>query len=157
MYFHIFHIWQTYQWKNGAFVKKFKRTHIYQNTRLKLWRIELCPFYLSWYRVPGSTFLSLWWPCFPLGGGFYDNIEKLSSSIVIHENPLGQEIFFRFESKRHFLPGRFPRLNTIENSLDVHHDRERFLKTNILPLALASMVSDLKSEILINRFFIENV
>ena len=55
--------------------------------------------------------------------------EKESSSIVIHENPLGQEISFRFESKREskrdFLPDSvsrltpvypFPRLNIIECS-----------------------------------------
>ena len=71
------------------------------------------------------------------------HLNSQSSFIVIHENPLEQEISFRFDSKRHFLPVTFPQLNIIEFSLDVHHDIDRFLKTNILPLTLAPMHDDL--------------
>ena len=70
-------------------------------------------------------------------------IETVSSSIVIPGNPLGQEIYFRFDSKRDSLPVTFLRLNIIEFSPDVHHEIDRFLNTNILPLGLASMDHDL--------------
>ena len=94
------------------------------------WRSKSCSVYRKLHQI--------WMLKFEL------TIETLSSFIVIHENPLGQEISFRFDSKRHFLPVTFPRLNIIEFSPDVHYEIDCFLKTNILPLGLAPMDSDLK-------------